>query len=259
MLHQYSSGKWRDEPLMLTHWLEVARGNVRGFSVVQKFGKNDDVGTSYETIWSGGGLYTYPSVATTMTVSSGSTDDVATSGTGAWTVTVYGLDGDYAEINETASLNGQTGVTLSNQYLRVFRIVVDTAGSGGTNAGIIYVGSGTVTSGVPANVFARVEVGDGQTGMAVYTIPAGKTGYVTSGYLSVGAGKTLAAKFTIRPPGGVFNAKYFVNVYQAPYLDTFTYPLKVPEKYDLEVRGKVDATSIACSAGFEILLVNGVE
>ena len=131
--------------------LQVAQGQIAYHKHVYKFGQNVTVGDSVETIWAQGGLYSYPPSATTMTVSSSDTNDTS-AGTGARTVLISGLDGDYNEISETITLNGQTPVTTTNSFIRVNRAIVLTAGSGGANAGIIYVGTGTVTTGVPANI-----------------------------------------------------------------------------------------------------------
>jgi len=66
--------------------LNIARGLVRKTVSLFKFGFNDTVGTAYETIWDGGGTYTYPTVANTVVV----TSDGAANDSGV-KVTVSGL------------------------------------------------------------------------------------------------------------------------------------------------------------------------
>ncbi len=112
----------------------------------------------------------FPAAAAATTISSGSTADTS-AGTGARTVEVTGLDSTYAIVSETATMNGRTGVTLTNQYLRVTNIVVKTAGSGGVNAGIIYVGTGSITTGVPTVVIGGIAVGENVYQAARYTVP----------------------------------------------------------------------------------------
>ena len=90
--------------------LQVARGQIQGHSAFCQFGINGAVGQTLETVWVGGGTYSFPTSATTTTISSSSADDTA-AGTGARTVRVEGLDAAYALVSETASMNGQTGVT----------------------------------------------------------------------------------------------------------------------------------------------------
>ena len=58
------------------------------------------------------------SAATVLKVSSSSTADDEGS-TGAETVELFGLDADYNEINETVTLDGQTAVNTTKEYLRI--------------------------------------------------------------------------------------------------------------------------------------------
>ncbi len=134
----------------------IALGLVEGAYSLRKFGHNSAVGTTLQTLWTGSGLYAYPAAATIMKVSSGDTDDTA-AGTGAQSVQIYGLDADYKEIDETVILNGQTEVNTTLSYLRVYRMIVRTAGSSGWNEGKLYVGVGAVTTGVPATIYAEID------------------------------------------------------------------------------------------------------
>lgn len=155
--------------------LQVARGQVPGHTAVQIVGYNSDVDTTWEPIWSDGTI-TFPTVATAMKISSGSADDAA-AGTGARTVLLTGLDGNYNVISETITLNGQTPVNTVNLFFRINGFAVTSVGSGATAAGTIYVGDGVVTAGVPATVFDQIPVGWNTRQTATYTIPAGYTGY----------------------------------------------------------------------------------
>ncbi len=157
----------------------VSAGRVSYIGSVYKFGYNAAVSSTEETVWFNGGLYSYPSSAIQMKVSSSDANDTASGGggTGARTVRVVGLDGDYSEVQEDVSLDGQTAVLTTTKFIRIFRAYVLTAGSGETAAGTVYVGTGTVTNGVPATIYANLGAGN-QTQQAVYTVPAGKTGYM---------------------------------------------------------------------------------
>jgi hypothetical protein len=189
--------------------LQVARGQISFHYDLHKFGFNPDIDDALETVWAEGGLYSYLSAATVLKVSSSSTADTS-AGTGARTVQLYGLDADYNEINETVTLNGQTAVNTTNSFLRINRMVVRTAGTGGTNAGVIYAGTGTVTTGVPANKYATVAIGDGQSLMALWTVPAGFTLYVYQTDVTVATtqnNKYATISLVARPLGEVFQIK----------------------------------------------------
>jgi hypothetical protein len=230
--------------------LGVASGDLSpSYKQVYKFGQNADVGNSLETIWLEGGLYAYPPSATTMTVSSSDANDTS-AGTGARTIQISGLDGDYNEISETIILNGQTPVTTSNSYLRMNRAIVLTAGSGGVNAGIIYVGTGTVTSGVPVNKYTTIN-GDGtnQTLQAFWTVPAGYTAYIYQTNISTGSSSAtpavLKTLLVVRPFGGVFNTKEVITLSDGNHLQDYSFPLKITEKSDIEFRAESSSPSVS--------------
>lgn len=144
---------------------------ISKISSLSIFGYNIAGTSTITDLTSIGAVATVTSVVTTK-ISSGSASDTA-AGTGARTVQVTGLDVTGAEISEIATLSGQTGVTLTGSYLAVNDVQVLTAGSGGKNAGIIYVGSGTVTTGVPAVIISGIAVGDNKSLAAKYTVPLG--------------------------------------------------------------------------------------
>jgi len=234
--------------------LQVARGHIEGHKTLFKFGNISDVNGSLETIWSHGGLYVYPTAAIQMKVSSSSADDTA-SGSGARTVFVYGLDTDYNEITEIVTLDGQTEVLTAQSFLRVSRAYVVTAGDGNTAAGTIYVGTGTVTAGVPATVYAEIALGENQTTMAVWTVPARHTLYMYRGFFSAAsnnAAQYILGKFMVRTVGGVFRnaADATANSNAIPY--AFEIPLAIPEKTDIEARAiALSGSNFFVTASFE--------
>jgi hypothetical protein len=244
--------------------LQVARGQIAYHYDLHKFGFNSDVDDSLETVWAEGGLYSYLSVATVLKVSSSSTADTS-AGTGARTVQLYGLDADYNEINEIVTLNGQTAVNTTNSFLRINRMIVRTAGTGGTNAGVIYAGTGTVTTGVPANKYATVATGDGQSLMALWTVPAGFTLYVYQTDVTVATtqnNKYATISLVARPFGEVFQVKdRFAKAESQTTID-YSFPLKFEEKTDIEYRciGDSAGADIVVSAAIDgVYIKNGSE
>ena len=247
--------------------LQVARGQVAYHESVYKFGNNAAVANVTETIWQQGGLYSYLSAASVLKVSSSSANDTS-AGTGARTVELFGLDGDYNEINELVTLNGQTAVNTTQSYLRINRMIVRSAGSGGYNAGVIYAGTGTVTTGVPANIYATIN-GDGtnQTLMALWTVPAGYTGYLMQYDVSNGTSSNTPAvcKLTLvaRPYGEVFQSKDVKSLTTGMHIEnSLVVPIKFTEKTDIEVRAVSSSASVIfdISAAFEIIYIkNGAD
>lgn len=161
--------------------LDIPRGEVAGVTSVNKFGENTDIDTAAaEDIWTGGGTWVAPTAARTHDIVS--TDAADTSaGAGAKTIRVYGLTGwSTAEVSEDITMNGTTNVPTVNSYVIIHRMKVLTKGASGPNAGTI-----TATAQTDATVTARIEIGDGQTLMAIYGIPSTQTIYMTQYYASV--------------------------------------------------------------------------
>ena len=236
--------------------LQVSRDQITGHTTVLVSGTGTSVGTSTTTLWSQNTVYAYLSTAAVMQISSSSANDTA-AGTGARTVTIYGLDANYNQINETVTLNGQTAVNTTNSFLRVFHLAVVTAGSGEAAAGTIYAGTGTVTAGVPAVVYGVYTTGNGSTA-AIWTVPAGYTAYITS--YSAGYGNAITAYGTVflavRPFGSVFDTTSQVRVSNGSQgWVEFSYPISVEEKSDIELRANSTTASANVVAEFQIVYV----
>ncbi len=199
----------------------------------------------YETVWPQGGDYVYPAGLTTMTISSGDVNDAA-GDTGLRTALVQGLDLNFNPIEEIVSLNGQNGVTLANQYYRVNRIVGLTAGATGSNEGIIYVGEGAVTVGVPATVYECVEIGINISHSGLYTVPFGMSAYLVNGIFTAEANKTTEFQVFVRPNKFIFIAVGQFFVTDAPLVMSRIIPLrKILAGTDIQIRAQgIGAVSI---------------
>lgn len=155
---------------------DIQRGIYLGKSIVSVFGTNDDVDAAIEDLIPWGGTYAFQTAAVPMQViSTSALDDGAPPGTGARTVTVTGLNGSFAVISETVTMNGVTAVPLVNSYRRINSFVVDTAGSTGVNQGTIDV---RVTAG--AVIQSRILGSEGSARTGVYTVPTSKVAYIVS-------------------------------------------------------------------------------
>ncbi len=110
------------------------------FAILHQSGHNPDIdiGSAPEDVWDSGAAYPFPAAAAATTIISDSATDAA-AGTGARTVIVYGTNAAGLHIQETVTMNGTDPVTLVNQFFRVYRATVLTAGTNTTNAGIVVV------------------------------------------------------------------------------------------------------------------------
>jgi len=239
--------------------INIGAGAVDGVSHIEKFGMNLDVDSDKETIWDGGGIYTYIETAETLTVTSDSIED-APAGSGARNVEIQGMNQAGEVVVETVDV----GTTTIGEFKRVFRVKVVSVGASGVNEGTI-----SITSDDTSTVLAIIGVdgtganaaGRGQTFMAQYTIPAGKTGYITQ--WTVGAGKqntdAIAMLMTRDPdaPGnGSWNARDIITVSATTYAKDYNIPIVVNERDDIEVRAYSSTNNSLVSSSFCVILID---
>ena len=241
--------------------LQLARGQVYNHRHIFKYGYNGACGATSETIWFQSGVYTWSSAAVKLKISSSAAADDAAS-TGARTVTVEGLDGNYAEISETVTMDGTTPVETDATFLRTHRMYVVTAGTGLTNAGVIYAADTGDTYGTPGvpdtatGIRSTIGAGEGQTLQAFYTVPAGYTAYlynITSS--SFNATNSSDVTLVSRLVGGAFRTQNKFTVFKGSFLMPYSVPVVFPEKTDLEMRVVGNASATDASGTMDIILV----
>jgi hypothetical protein len=239
--------------------LQVARGQVPGHRSVTVFGFNPDVDQTEVTVWPHTGVVPHPAAALQMKVSSSNAADTS-AGTGARTVLIQGLDASYNEISEVVTLNGQTAVTTANSYLRVNYAAVATAGSGQSAAGDIYIGTGTVTAGVPATVYDLIKFNYNDTVTGHYTVPAGHTAYLLQGMFSAGqaSGSTsIQGRLMTVGADGIRRTAAITTINNGTADYAFEFPIAIPEKTDIEATAIGSANNNSCSSMFVLLLIAG--
>lgn len=231
----------------------ISAGGIQGVSYIEKFGMNVDVDSNMETIWDGGGTYTYLTSPETVAVTSTSGNDSA-SGTGARTVEIQGLDENFNLVYETLTVGGASSTTT---FMRVFRVKIATAGTLLVNAGTISVTSDD-SSTVLAKIVLQGGVGLGQTFMSVYTVPAGKTAYLTQWVVGAGKQNTDAICFftarNLLVDG--WNSKDVIAVSATTFAKHYEIPLKFTEKTDIEIRGYSTTNNSIVTSTFNLILID---
>ena len=229
--------------------LQVSRGQIAYHERVHKFGFNPLINETEETIWDVGGVYAYPSSAVKMTATStnGANDEDVQ-------ITLQGLDADYNELSETVTLNGSGTQETNSFFLRVFRAFV--AGS--------QEPSGTINITSTGTTYARITLGDNQTLMAVWTVPAGYTAYLfqkDTTCLTEANNKFGTIRLIAREQGGVFRTKDKYSVQNGHAEIGYSTPLPFPEKTDLEARavGSSSNAALHVSVAFDIVYIKNGE
>ena len=224
--------------------LQVARGQIMGHEVVNVFGYASAVSTTFVSVWENNAAYVFPTVASTMVVSSSSVSDTVVS------VQIFGLDVNYNRITEVVALNGTTGVTTVNSYFRINNVITTI----GTAVGTITVKN------VGGTTYAQITIGSGKTNMSVYTVPAGYTAYLTQfdafSSTSVTSGVFATFRGLLTSSTGISNV-----VLQAPFLNTYAvsrpYPTPILEKTDLQLQCKSSGAGLGIGVlGLGVLIKN---
>jgi hypothetical protein len=225
--------------------LQVARGQVAYHSGEHKFGAVPSMSVSTTgSVWDiDDTLYPWSSLtsAGTLTVDRASASDADK------VITIVGLDASYNQITENVTLTSASGNATTQSFLRVYRAYMYNGSA--TNVGNIDVKISSTT-------IARITAGKGQTLMAIYTVPAGYTAYLTQGVMSVKSGADATGDFFVRYGGETaFRIAHTFEVASAEYFYAFHVPFKVPEKSDIDVRASVRSNNARVTAAFDFYLI----
>lgn len=242
--------------------LQVARGQVRGHRIIHIFGYNPDVDSGVEeTVWTFGGIYQHLPSPAIMTVSSGSASDTL-AGVGARTIYIRGINGTGNEVEESVNLNGQTAVNTVNSYSEINAVSVIAVGSTGHNVGDIYVGTGTVTLGVPANVFGHVLATENQSMIGHWTVPLDHTGYLIKGNISSGtegSNDYVIGRLKLRTTDGVVRTAAMVTFANGLVDYDFKYPVRIPPGACISASALTTKNNDKISCYFQLLLIKNPE
>jgi hypothetical protein len=217
--------------------IPIAAGSVGGYAHINKFGYSDVFKSTPVTVWDDASIYAYPSIATVAAVSGNATD------TGAL-INIQGLDENGVPVAEDV-LVGASSTTL---FKRVFRAKLMEHPS-------LEVNDDDITVTVDAKSAAIIKAGKGQTLMALYTIPAGKTGYLLKFQGTVDKANNAIFYIITKVNGGVVNTKGQFGTFGVPVTYDYPVPLVFEEGTDVEVRVVGDST-MSGGAIFDLILVD---
>lgn len=242
---------------VLDPMLEIARGMYPNITHINKFGANGSIaaGTT-EDVWDGGGTYSFPTTVD-ITHMSQATDQVAMRG---GLINIQGLDANWDLVVQQVALDASdttTVVVLTTALRRVFRLEVYADVIADSNIEVHNVGDTTT--------YAIVMAGNNQTEMAIYTVPNGKTGYITRYY------GDMVPSVNKDPIGTVFSLfmadrgnthEFHLEHAQAQGANSagvdhrFAPYKRAPQKTDIRMTAKPDDKEVAAHAGFDLILVD---
>jgi hypothetical protein len=237
----WSKLQFKDSPL------SIAQGEVTGHSYVHKFGavpqmSNNTTGTVWDVSDT---VYPWASWATAGTVS---IPAVNASDNGK-TVAIVGLDASYNPQTENVVVSSTATVTSTKSFIRIYRAYLVNGST--NNVGNINIQKGGVT-------VARITAGKSQTLMAIYTVPAGYTAYLTQGTCTCQAGADATGNMYVRYGGDSsfrVGHSFEVSGNGGQYFYPFNIPIAIPEKSDIDVEVSVRTNNARVTAAFDITLV----
>ena len=227
--------------------LAISKGEVSGHSSVHKFGavpqmSNNTTGTVWDVSDT---VYPWASWETAGTVS---IPTVNASDNGK-TVAIVGLDADYNPLTENIVVSSSTAVTTTSSFIRIYRAFM--VNGSASNIGNIDIQKGGVT-------VARITASKSQTQMAIYTVPAGYTAYLTQGTCTCQAGADATGNMFVRYGGdSSFRVGHSFEVSGAggQYFYPFNVPIAIPEKSDIDVEVSVRTNNARVTAAFDMILM----
>jgi len=233
----------RSEPFEL----QVARGQIPYHSVVNIFGYQSSVTTASIPVWENASSYTYPTSALTMTYASTASETL--------TMTVTGLDANYAIVTDTVTFTAGTTGTATNgtAFLRINSMVVTSAGTLGSS------NVGTITAKNSGTTYAQIAIGVGKTQMAIYTVPAGYSFYLNRIDVFASNPYTSSNNLTFINWNQNPTTNVAFTIAQSPFVSVLDihrqYPLQYPQKTDIQFRCSTSGGTYAVGAFGEGVLV----
>lgn len=227
--------------------LDIARGLIVNTTSIHKFGAVPAMSQSQTgTVWDKNDT-PYPwSAFDTAGILVAAQANASDNGK---TVVVIGLDSDYNEISEEFTLSSSGTVNGTSIFKRVYRAYM----TDGANVGNVSFSRG-------GTEVLRITAGKSQTLMAIYTVPAGHTGYLMQGNMSCQAGADATGDMFVRYAGQTafrIGHSFEVSGNGGDYNYKFSVPIAIPAKSDIDVRARVRSNNARIAAAFDIILIKG--
>jgi len=246
-----------------SYFTEMALGRSKTRKIIHQFGANHLVSTSVVDIWIVSGIYVWLQAPVTLEAISGSANDDA-SGTGARTIVLHGLDGNWDEIDEEIIMNG-TSVTASTTqtFIRINEAHVTGCGTySDANDGIITI---RTSGGGATHLTIHVDegLGTGESQAARFSVPRGKKALVHGIHLWTNNNKPVTVWMLMREGGNIvtapFKARRLLVEFSgmtAPEDHDETTPLTISEYSDIYFQAISGAGNTDVSIDFDIMQVD---
>jgi len=240
----------------------LASGVAPDQAIVNKFSHRDDLSTSLKDVWD----HPDASLEYLGGIGSGETMDIVRAsptidkvgGTGAHSITLFGIDDDGWYQEATYSLDGEATITTTEVWLRVWRVKVVGPSQAGGDPKVPNVGDITIQAATSLTVQSFVEAGAGITHMSHFTVPRGFVGVGIYLNGTTGSGKEVDLFSLVResPLDGTVGP--FIRGRNYKLLETGieqTDAAFLPELTDVLFQAKTIAGSATIGLTFQVHLI----
>lgn len=248
-------------------YLEVAKGNVAGHTIIHISGEYSAVGTTFVPV-ARGGVYNTVQVAaaTTLRIKAGGNANDTAAGSGAREVLLEGIDETGALVTELLATAGASASSVTTTtFIRLLHADVSKSGTYATTSTGSHSADIVIENGAGGTDWATIESSGyarSHTEIGAYTIPIVHKGYLLSAFGFVDSTKTTDLLFFKRT--GILDAA-------APY-DAMEIILEARSDggdFEIDIRApiflgaacdcgfmaKVDSTTAEVHVNFQIMLI----
>lgn len=160
-------------------------------------------------------------------------------------VNIFGLNENFEEQSAEITVSSSQTTPIPGNWSRVFRAYVSNGSE--TNIGNIDL----TKEGIDV---LRINAGQGQSLMAVYTVPAGWCAYIMKGVSSIQKGGDATVFMYVRYGGiGAWRVGHTFEVSDNYQYEFYT-PIPIPEKTDIDLRADVRTNNARITAAWDMIL-----
>lgn len=241
---------------------DVALGKRNNQTLWNAFGYNDDLDIGTEIVAQQGGTLTILTTASTLTIVSSSTNDITSTGSGARSLILYGIDENRESQLEVVQLNGTTNVVTTSTWLGINRAAIYICGASQLNEGDI-----TITATTGGSVQAYIPTGVGTTQQLIFFTQASHTAladWLILNAQKISGGGNPKVTFKGWVYSAVSNGKYEVfrkNIDTASVSEiqlTPSQPFVIGEKSVFYIECTTDTNNSVVSGRFSLIEIKNI-
>lgn len=245
--------------------MEISRGNLSGKTNIRVEARNSSVDTTEQIIWNGGEAFSFSQTAASVRIKSGGNAADTAAGAGAREVTIVGINATGTQSTVTLATAGSSAsATTSTQFIRINDFYVSQAGTYATGAAATGSNTGAISLETSSGFLQGIiQANQGRSGTAIYSVPAGKKGYLRRIRVTPEGSKNVTFRLWTRRDYDDVSAPLGPKMLRAEWvlLDAqggfgLDFPLELRSKEDIWVSANTGTGNSAASCAFEIELID---